>query len=133
MRHDIFADVGIAYADLQSSFAQIEATQRRIRSARVAFDGVREEAKLGARTTLDVLDAEQELLDARAALVLAQASQYIAAYNVLQSMGLLTAENLKLPVQIYDPTAYFELVKDGVAKNTRRGRQLDRVLKALNK
>jgi outer membrane protein len=133
VRHDIFAAVGNAYADLQSASAQIVASDERIRAARVAFDGVREEAKLGARTTLDVLDAEQQLLDARAARVNAQASQYIAAYGVLSSMGLLTAEHLKLPVQIYDPSAYYELVKDGVAKRSKQGKQLDRVLKALNK
>lgn len=133
VRHDIYADVGNSYADLQAAIAQIEASNRRIKAARVAFDGVREEAKLGARTTLDVLDAEQQLLDAQAAKVQAEALQYIAAYGVLSSMGLLTAEQLKLPVQIYDPSAYYDLVKDGVAKKSRQGKRLDRVLKALNK
>lgn len=133
VRHDIFSDVGVAYASLQAALAQAEASVRQIRAARIAFDGVREEAKLGARTTLDVLDAEQTLLDAQAGRVAAEAAQYIAAYDVLASMGLLTAEQLKLPVQIYDPTAYYELVKDGVAKKTRRGKQLDKVLRALNK
>ncbi len=133
VRHDIFAGVGNAYADLQASFAQIQATDRQIRAARVAFDGIREEAKLGARTTLDVLDAEQQLLDAQASRVQAQAQQYIAAYNVLSSMGLLTAQQLKLPVQIYDPAAYYNLVKDAPTAKSKQGRQLDRVLKALNK
>lgn len=133
VRHDIFSDVGVAYASLQAAIAQTQASVQQIRAARVAFDGVREEAKLGARTTLDVLDAEQTLLDAQAARVQAEANQYIAAYDVLASMGLLTAEQLKLPVQIYDASAYYEVVKDGVAKNTRRGKQLDKVLRALNK
>lgn len=133
VRHDIYADVGNSYADLQAAIAQIDASERRIKAARVAFDGVREEAKLGARTTLDVLDAEQQLLDAQAARVQAETQQYIAAYGVLASMGLLTAEQLKLPVQIYDPSAYYQLVKDGVAKKSRQGKKLDRVLKALNK
>ena len=133
VRHDIFADVGNSYASLNAAIAQTDASIRQIRAARIAFDGVREEAKLGARTTLDVLDAEQTLLDAQAARVQAEASQYIAAYDVLASMGLLTAEQLKLPVQIYDPTAYYDLVKDGVAKNSRQGKQLDKVLRALNK
>lgn len=133
VRHDIFSDVGVAYANLQAAIAQGDASVRQIRAARIAFDGVREEAKLGARTTLDVLDAEQTLLDAQAARVQAEASQYIAAYDVLASMGLLTAEQLKLPVQIYDASAYYDLVKDGVAKKTRRGQQLDKVLRALNK
>lgn len=134
VRHDVFADVGNAYADLQAAFAQIDATEEQIRAARVAFEGIREEAKLGARTTLDVLDAEQQLLDAQASRVSAEASQYIAAYSVLSSMGLLTAERLKLPVQIYDASAYYNVVKDGgVTRRSKQGQQLDRVLRALNK
>ncbi len=134
VRHDIFAAVGNAYANLQAALAQIEATERQIRAARVAFEGIREEAKLGARTTLDVLDAEQQLLDAQASRVTAQANQYIAAYSVLSAMGLLTAEKLRLPVQIYDPAAYYNIVKDGgVTKQSKQGQKLDKVLKAINK
>lgn len=134
VRHDVFAAVGNAYATLQAAIAQIEATERQIRAARVAFEGIREEAKLGARTTLDVLDAEQQLLDAQASRVTAQANQYIAAYSVLSAMGLLTAEKLRLPVQIYDPAAYYNIVKDGgVTKRSKQGQKLDKVLKAINK
>ncbi|MEP3845558.1 MAG: TolC family outer membrane protein [Paracoccaceae bacterium] len=133
VRHDIFAGVGNAYANLQTSFAQVQATERQIQAAQVAFDGIREEAKLGARTTLDVLDAEQQLLDARAGQVQALASQYVAAYSVLASMGLLTAQDLNLPVQIYDPSEYYNLVKDGTTAKSKQGRQLDRVIRALNK
>ena len=132
-RHNIAAAVGNAYSDAQVALAQLTASERQIRAAQVAFDGIREEATLGARTTLDVLDAEQQLLDARAARVSAEAGQYIAAYTALASMGLLTAQNLALPVRIYDPEAYYNLVKDGATKRSRQGQQLDRVLKALNK
>lgn len=134
VRHDIFASVGNSYANLQAALAQIEATERQIRAARVAFEGIREEAKLGARTTLDVLDAEQQLLDAQASRVTAQANQYIAAYSVLSSMGLLTAEKLKLPVQLYDPAAYYSIIKDGgVTKRSKQGQKLDRVLQKIQK
>ena len=77
-----------------------------MRAAQVAFDGVREEAKLGARTTLDTLDAEQELLSARSELVLAIRNEYVAVYQVLAEMGLMTAEHLNLGVPIYKPDSY---------------------------
>lgn len=132
-RNDVVRNVGNAIADLRATQVQLEASDRQIRAARVAFRGVREEAALGARTTLDVLDAEQELLDAQAARIQAEASQYVAAYSVLASMGLLTAEKLNLDVQLYDPAAYYDLAKDGPAKLSRQGKQLDKVLRALGK
>ncbi|UOA26714.1 Outer membrane efflux protein BepC [Pseudosulfitobacter sp. DSM 107133] len=133
VRHDLAEGVGNAIADLQALIAQSQASERQVRAAQVAFSGVREEATLGARTTLDVLDAEQQLLDAQALRIQAQAQVYVAAYSVLASMGLLTAEQLGLNVQLYDPEAYYNLVKDGPAKRTKQGKQLDRVLKALGK
>ncbi len=125
--------VGDAYAILRASYAQRSASEEQVRAARVAFRGVREEAKLGARTTLDVLDAEQELLDAEANLISAQTDVYIAAYAVLASLGQLTARDLNLGVQTYDPTAYYNLVKSAPVPLSKRGAQLDRVLRALGK
>ncbi|APE44149.1 transporter [Sulfitobacter alexandrii] len=133
VRYDIEQAVGNAYASFASARAQLEASDRQIRAARIAFRGVREEATLGARTTLDVLDAEQALLDAQSTQVSARASLYVAAYSVLSATGRLTAADLALPVQIYDPAGYYNLVKDAPAKETRQGRQLDRVLRALQK
>ncbi|MEO1765248.1 MAG: TolC family protein, partial [Cyanobacteria bacterium J06629_18] len=130
-RHDVQQDVVDAISDLEAARASLSASERQIRAARVAFQGVREEATLGARTTLDVLDAEQDLLDAETNRISAQADQYIAAYAVLESMGLLTAERLRLPVQLYDPTAYYNLVKDGPAKLSKQGRQLDQIIRTL--
>lgn len=131
VRHDVQQDVVDAIANLEAARASLAASERQIRAARVAFQGVREEATLGARTTLDVLDAEQDLLDAETNRISAQADQYIAAYSVLESMGLLTAERLRLPVQLYDPTTYYNLVKDGPAKLSEQGRQLDRIIRTL--
>jgi outer membrane protein len=102
-----------------------------VRAAQVAFEGVREEAQLGARTTLDVLDAEQDLLDARANLVSAEVDETVASYQVLQAMGLLTAQNLGLNVQVYDPAAYYNLVDDAPARLSEQGQALDRVLEAI--
>ncbi len=125
--------VSTALVRFRVAQANIQATDRRITAADVAFRGFREEAALGARTTLDVLDAEQNLLDAQAERIAAEAELYIAAYQILSAQGALTAENLGLGVKIYDPTAYFNQVKDAPAYLSEQGRQLDRVLKSLGK
>ncbi|SLN38803.1 Outer membrane efflux protein BepC precursor [Roseovarius litorisediminis] len=132
-RLQVEQDVGNAYANLRATRASRDSSQEQVRAATVAFRGVREEAKLGARTTLDVLDAEQELLDARANLISADADVYIAAYAVLAAMGQLTAKDLNLGVQTYDANAYFDLVKDAPTPASKQGQKLDRVLRALNK
>ncbi|MFT6677007.1 MAG: outer membrane protein [Sulfitobacter sp.] len=133
VQHDLQQSVGNAYANLNSAKAQLAASERQIRAARIAFRGIREEAALGARTTLDVLDAEQSLLDAQSLQVSARSNLYVAAYTMLSSTGQLTVKDLKLPVQTYDPAAYYNLVKDSPAKLTKQGRALDRVLKSLQK
>ena len=94
---------------------------------------MREEATLGARTTLDVLNAEQTQLDAQANLITARADEVTASYAVLSSMGLLTAARLGLPVQVYDPAAYYNLVRDNPTVMSPQGRALDRVLQAIGK
>ena len=133
VRHNLQQSVANAYAFYSSVNAALNANQQQISASRVAFRGVREEASLGARTTLDVLNAENELLNAEAALISTQTEQYIAAYTILSATGSLTAKNLGLNVQQYDPEAYYKLVKDGVAKKSKQGTQLDKVLQALQK
>ena len=92
-----------AWANWQSTSASIQSNRQQVRAAQVAFDGVSEEAKLGARTTLDALNAEQELLNARFQLVTAIRNQYVAQYQVLAEIGLMTAQHLNLGVPIYNP------------------------------
>ena len=92
-----------------------------------AFDGVREEAAAGTRTTLDVLDAEQELLDARNARLEAEAQRYVAVYQVLATMGLLTVEHLQLGILTYDPEAYYGAVEKAPSHSA-QGKKLDRIL-----
>jgi outer membrane protein len=133
VRHNVQQEVGVAYASLTAIRAQLVASEGQIRAAQVAFDGIREEARLGARTTLDVLDAEQSLLDARSLQVSARAALYVAAYRVLASTGRMTAKDLGLPVQIYDASEYYNLVKDSPGKLSAQGKKLDRVLRALQK
>lgn len=124
--------VANAWSSLQVLGAQIAANTAQIEAAQTAFEGVREEAKLGARTTLDVLDAEQNLLDARAARFESEANRYYASYAVLAAMGQLTVEKLNLGIPTYDVTTYYNAVKNAPAYSF-QGESLDRVLKALNK
>ncbi len=124
-------NLGNAYAILQVAQASSQATDLQIRAAQTAFRGIREEATLGARTTLDVLNAEQDLLNARVSKVSADADSVIASYQVLSTMGLLTAEHLNLGVQTYDPTAYYNLVSDAPTARSEQGQALDRVLQAI--
>ena len=126
-------NVGTAFAQVQVAQAALAAVDEQIRAARVAFRGVREEATLGARTTLDVLNAEQELLDAQANRITAASNELKAYYGLLRAMGLLTVENLKLNVPQYDPTAYYNMVKDAPSAISEQGKQLDRVLQKLGK
>src|SRR6056297_2861364 len=126
-------DVGNAYANLRAARASRDASREAVRAAQVAFEGTREEAKLGARTTLDVLDAEQDLLDAQANLISANADVVIAAYSVLAAIGELTAADLNLGVQTYDPAAYYDLVKTAPVPISPQGQKLDKVLRALGK
>lgn len=126
----ITQNVGIAWANLAVSAASIEASDRQIRAAQTAFDGVREEAALGARTTLDVLDAEQELLDARNARLDAEAQRYVGVYQVLSTMGLLTVDHLQLGIPTYDPEAYYDAVKNAPATSA-QGKKLDRILEKI--
>ena len=126
--------VGNAYANLAVAVASIDSSERQVRSAELALRGVREEFQLGARTTLDVLDQEQEVLDAGTNRVSALFDRYIAFYEVLDSMGILTAEHLRLNVPIYDPAAYYNSVKDAPrGQVSKQSRQLERVLRALGK
>ena len=71
-------------------------------SAEIALEGVEQEALVGARTVLDVLDAEQERLSAQVRLVRASRDNFVAAYTLLSALGKLTAKNLGVPVEIYN-------------------------------
>lgn len=132
-QRDVIQGVNDAYVRFQVAQASLTATAERVRAAQVAFDGIREEATLGARTTLDVLSAEQELLNALTAQISARSEQSLSAYLLLQTQGLLTAERLGLNVQIYDPSIYYNLAKDAPARRSKQAKDLDRVLKALGK
>lgn len=121
-------DTAIAWSNLEVARASIRSSRQQIRAARVAFDGIQEEAKLGARTTLDVLDAEQEVLNAESGLTSALRDEYVAAYNLVAAMGLLTTQYLKLGIEPYDPNVYYQSVnrKPLTREGTALGRIKDR-------
>ena len=126
---EIVEEVGRAWSTVTVSVARIDASERQIEAAQTAFEGVSQEAELGARTTLDVLNAEQELLDARVDRVAAETQRTLAVYGLLSAMGLLTVEHLDLGIPVHDPEAYFNAVRN--APSSLQGERLDRLLERL--
>ena len=100
------------WEDLQTARAQIVSFQAEVESTSIALEGVRQENAVGARTILDILDAEQEFLDAQVSLVRARRDELVAGYGVLSAIGRLTAAELGLPVEIYDPVRDYEAVRN---------------------
>ena len=101
-----------AWETLRSARAAVESVRSQIRAAEIALDGVQREAIVGSRTTLDVLNAEQELLNARTSLVNALAQVVTASYALAGAVGRLTAQDLGLAVELYDMTAYYNAVRN---------------------
>lgn len=101
-----------SWENWQTAKSSVESRRAQVKAARVALDGVQEEANVGSRTVLDTLDAEQELLDAQVGLVRAEHDEILAQYQVLAAVGRLTARELQLPVEYYDETAYSKRVRN---------------------
>jgi outer membrane protein len=101
-----------AWDTLVAARASAESTRAAIRANEVALEGVEREAIVGSRTTLDVLNATQTLLNSRTTLVQNLSQVVIASYQVASAIGRLTARDLHLPVPLYDDTAYYNAVKD---------------------
>ena len=80
-----------SWGQLEAAKAQIQATQAQVTASEIALNGVREEARVGQRTTLDVLNAQQELVTARVALVTAQRDRVVASYTLLAAVGRLSS------------------------------------------
>ena len=101
-----------AFISWQTAKAQTQALLAEVSSAEVALEGVEQEALVGARTVLDVLDAEQERLGAQVSLVRANRDAFVASYSLLSALGKLTAKAIELPVDLYDLDRHFLSVKD---------------------
>ena len=106
------ANTVTAWGQLVAGKAQVSSAQAQVTASEIALNGVREEAKAGQRTTLDVLNAQQALVNARVALVTAQHDRVVASYAVLSAVGRLSPQVLNLKTTIYDPSVHYHQVRD---------------------
>jgi outer membrane protein len=111
VREQVRAQVVANWGLWENSRGQLQAAQAQVQAAEIALSGVREEAKVGQRTTLDVLVAQQTLVTARVALVTAQRDRVVTSYAVMSAMGRLSAGRLGLAVAQYNPVVHFDQVK----------------------
>ena len=126
-RSQVRQQVSTAWFQLQIARASISANRLQIEAAQYAFEGITEEANLGARTILDTLNAKQEVLTAQNSLIKAMHDQRIAAYSLLSAMGLLTPDNLDLGIQLYDPSENFNRVQNAPIRTFEAGKILDNI------
>ena len=97
-----------AWRNLDSARSRVTSFDAQVKANDVALNGVRQEALVGSRTTLDVLNAEQELLNSQVSLITARHDVQVAFYSVLAGIGRLTARSLGLPVEYYDEEKYYK-------------------------
>lgn len=110
-RRAIVAEATAAWNDYLSAQRVVVSTQEQARANELAFEGVREEETVGLRTSLDVLNAQQEWLEAQLAVARAQRDAYVAAHLLLQAVGALDAEALHVNVPLYDPEQHARAVR----------------------
>lgn len=111
-RDQVRAAVVQSFGLLSAARFQVEAAQAQVNAAQIALSGVQEEFRVGQRTTLDVLNAQAELVSARAALITAQRDRVVNSYSLLAAIGRLNAEELRLRVQVYAPEVHYNQVRD---------------------
>ena len=111
-RDQVRAAVVSAWAQVEAARGAISAANQGVEAAEIALGGAQEEQRVGQRTTLDVLNAQQELLNARETLAVAQRDQVVASFSLLSAIGRLNAEQLRLPAEAYDPVEHYTAVKD---------------------
>lgn len=99
------------FTNLQTARAATKSFVKQVQANEVALEGVKREADVGARTVLDILDAEQELVDSQVRLVQAEREEVVASYELTAATGALTADKLQLPVEQYDPEAHYREVR----------------------
>ena len=111
-RDQVRAAVVSAWGSLEAAKASVRAAQAQVEAAEIALTGVREESRVGQRTTLDILNQQQELLNARVTLISSQRDRVVASYSVVQSIGRLSAKVVGLNVDLYSAKLHFDQVKD---------------------
>lgn len=111
-RDSVRASVVAAWGSYQASEASVSAANDQVEAAQLALNGVIEEQRVGQQTTLDVLNAQNELIDAKSALVTAQRDSVVAAFSLVAAVGRLNSEDLGLKVSTYKPQEHYEAVRD---------------------
>jgi outer membrane protein len=111
-RRDAIESATKAWESLLSARARVTSFKAQNDANKVALEGVEREAQVGSRTVLDVLDAEQELLDSRVSFVTSERDEILAAYELKVSIGQLTAKDLQLEVDAYTPVSNYNKVKN---------------------
>ncbi len=111
-RRDVQETATRSWEDLQAARASIRSYDAQVTASKMSLDGVEEEAKVGSRTVLDVLNAEQELFEAKVNMVRAKHDEMVAAFQVRSALGQMTADTLNLTVDLYDPAKHYLDVRD---------------------
>jgi len=112
VRDQTRANAVTAWGQLEAGKAEVASAESQVAASELALTGVRREATVGQRTTLDVLNAQQALVNARVALVTAQHDRVVASYSVLSAVGRLSPQVLNLPTATYDPGVHYHQVRD---------------------
>ena len=111
-RLTIHAEVISNWAQLQATASEIQSAQSSLDANGIALEGVREEEKVGQRTTLDVLNAQLEYLGSQIQLVTAKRDRVVAEYALYSSVGRLDAQSLGLSVPYYNPLEHYDTIKN---------------------
>ena len=112
VRRQVRGSISQAWAQLNAAKGEVEKAKIAVSAAEATLNGMRKEARVGERTTFDVLNAQQVLVTARTSLVQAQHDRVVASYNLLAAVGRLSPKVLALPTAIYDPTVHYQQVRD---------------------
>jgi outer membrane protein len=111
-RDQVRAAVVQSFGLLSAARFQVEAARAQVNAAQIALNGVREEFRVGQRTTLDVLNAQAELVSARSALITAQRDRVVNSYSLLAATGRLNVAELRLKTEAYEPEVHYNQVRD---------------------
>ena len=114
-RDQVRSGVAAAWSQYETANARVKSAKAQIAAATIALNGVQEEAKVGQRTTLDVLISDQNLLSARVNLVTAQRDRVVSSYQLLAAVGRLSASSLGLAIKAYDPNVHYDATKGRIA------------------
>ncbi len=109
-RRQVTTDVTTAWNDLEAARQTIVSTREQVEANQLAFDGAEQERDVGLRTTIEVLNAQQELLDSRVAQAQAERNAYVAAHGLLQAVGDLDPKALGVNAPLYDPDKHRKAV-----------------------